>query len=156
MEKIIDIEYEDLEKQWFPMLYKFAQRYVPGFEQEDKLQELRIVLWKCQKKFDPRRGSFKTLLYCACSNRIWQLNKVARAIKRHSEEPNKSLDELLNYIASEKVEVLEGITRLSPEAQIAYWGIFENIFQKDWGLNRKQTKAAKEELREFLKVKNVV
>ena len=66
------IPYEELEKTWTPLLAMFSRMRVGGFmEREDLLQELRIVLYKCQQNYNPALGvSFKTFLFQACHNAI--------------------------------------------------------------------------------------
>ncbi len=66
-----DSEYEALEAQWTPLLRKFARWAIPGMDSEDIMQELRIVLLKCQRKYDAdetKQTKFITLLYGSCLN----------------------------------------------------------------------------------------
>ena len=65
------VEYETLEAQWTPFLKKFAGWAIPGMDSEDIMQEMRIVLFKCQRKYeaDPEKHTkFITLLYGSCLN----------------------------------------------------------------------------------------
>lgn len=68
------MSYEDLEVQWQSLLHRFASWGIPGMDFEDVMQEMRIVLYKTQQNFDPRRRvKFMTFLYRALLNRALQL-----------------------------------------------------------------------------------
>ena len=72
------MSYEQLEEQWQPLLRKFASWAIPGMGFEDIMQEMRIVLYKTQQNFNPRkRVKFITFLYRALLNRALQLLHVA-------------------------------------------------------------------------------
>ena len=138
--------YELLEMQWRPLLCKFAGWFIPGFAQSDLLQELRVVLWEAQEKYDSDRGSFKTFLYRACLNHMLDLNKSQRCQKRYPKQPPISLEEVVILPAVEDdledIETQEFVTRLSPTAQIVCKNILSDILRKDWGLNSFQKKSA--------------
>jgi DNA-directed RNA polymerase specialized sigma24 family protein len=70
--------YEELETQWAPMLHRFARWNIPGKDYDDLLQEMRIVLFKSQQTYDPKKGAkFITFLWRGCLNRIRKIRHQA-------------------------------------------------------------------------------
>jgi RNA polymerase sigma factor (sigma-70 family) len=83
MISVKSLSYEELERQWSGMLHRFATWRVPSYDYADVYQELRIVLWKAQQSYNPRRGvAFTTFLYRACVNKVGKLLDHTRARKR--------------------------------------------------------------------------
>ncbi len=66
--------YEKLERQWSPLLNKFASWRIPGMDRDDLMQEMRIVLFNAEKNYKPvGRAKFLTFLYTACLNTALKL-----------------------------------------------------------------------------------
>jgi hypothetical protein len=83
-----DQPYDQLEAEYFPymvrVLSQMGFREIPGWDQDDLQQELRIVLWRAQQNFNPtlmpkaavgqfKPAVFKTYLRSAIWNRM---NKI--------------------------------------------------------------------------------
>lgn len=49
---------EELFEHLEPLIYKWSNSFIPGFDREDRRQEILVVIWKCQMKYDPegKRG----------------------------------------------------------------------------------------------------
>ena len=89
------LTYEELEQQWSPLLHKFAN-WKFGMDEEDILQELRIVLWKAQRQYDPTWGvKFITYLYRALLHKTGQLRDRVQRTK--CRVPPASLVTLLDF-----------------------------------------------------------
>lgn len=101
---------QDLITQWTPKIYKMLQRYpVYGHEYEDLVQELKMVILRCDKKFDAGRGaSFHTYLHRALLNKILQLRNRQHKIipiytPAETEDNTENKDTLLNQIKDTKI-----------------------------------------------------
>lgn len=69
-----DSDYELLETQYTPLMRKFARWPVFGMDSDDIMQELRITLLKCQRKYEVDKNlKFMTLFYGSCLNRMLDL-----------------------------------------------------------------------------------
>jgi len=69
-----DAEYNLLEAQYTPLMRKFAKWPVQGLDYDDIMQELRITLLKCQRKYEGDKNiKFVTLFYGSCLNRMLDL-----------------------------------------------------------------------------------
>lgn len=82
-------------QQWEPQIHKILQTwFIPGMDKEDLVQELRIVIIKCAKKFDDSRGvKFHTYLYNAFKNYLGILkhkNKMNSLIDTYDEFPQEA------------------------------------------------------------------
>ena len=67
-------DFEDLERQWAPLLRKFARWRIPGMEQSDIMQEMRIVLFNARRSYDDSKNAkFSTFLYTSCLNTALKL-----------------------------------------------------------------------------------
>lgn len=80
------VTYEELEKQFSPMMKKFAGEFKNyGLDFDDIMQELRIALWKAQDKFDATRGAakFSTYVYRAFTTTAGKMSeKITMRKKR--------------------------------------------------------------------------
>ena len=96
------MSFEQLVTQWTPKIEKVVRQregYVTGFDADDLRQELRVVLWRCSKKYDadrvsPRTGkpaSFHTYLHQAFMNRLVNLRGRAQ---RHGAPVTISLERI--------------------------------------------------------------
>lgn len=66
-----DAEYAELETQWEPLMRKFASWSVPNMDYEDIMQEMRIVLFKSQRRFDKSKNTkLITFFYMVFLNRV--------------------------------------------------------------------------------------
>lgn len=152
MESISSIPFETLEKQWTPLLHKFARWHIPGFTRDDLLQELRIVLLEAKQKYDADKGSFKTFLFRNCLNHMLNLHKFNERKKRVGKEIYISSDYVIVIPAIkdefEEADIRSTFTFLSPQAQILGNSILNGVSMKNCGLTRTQRKAALIELRE--------
>jgi len=93
---------DQLIEQWEPKIHRvLSATSIQGMEKEDLVQELRIVIVKAAKKFDPsKKASFHTYLHTAMINTIRTF--ISQAQKRiHS----TSMDKLIVYSESEYVPV---------------------------------------------------
>jgi RNA polymerase sigma factor (sigma-70 family) len=72
---------DDLIRQWEPKVQKMTSRAsIAGMEREDIAQELRLVICKAAKKYDPdRNASFHTYLHTSMVNTIRTLITKAQA-----------------------------------------------------------------------------
>lgn len=77
--------YNELEEQWRPLIYKFSMKYtIPGYDVEDIAQELRMILFKADRLFDPNRGTkFITYLYASFNDKIIKLYRDVQGRKKH-------------------------------------------------------------------------
>lgn len=83
---VTDEEFEQALIQWRPKLAKFANSWSPYVEDEDRLQEAKLVLLKCLSKFEEGRGAiFHTYFHTALRNRLGELMNRPR---KHNEDPN--------------------------------------------------------------------
>ncbi len=93
---ITDEEYLEALVQWSPQLHRLARSYIPYYDYEDILQELRIVLFKCLQQFNSNNGAkFHTYLTHALRNRLGRIKEqmtspVVSKTKggRHNPPPN--------------------------------------------------------------------
>ena len=92
-----NMEYNELEKQWSRLLNKFSQRYViPGYDQEDIMQELRMTLVRANELHDPKKSKFITYLYSALNSKCKQLYRDVQGRQKHI--PYKCHSQFLHYI----------------------------------------------------------
>ncbi len=79
------MEYNKLEEQWRPLIYKFSTKYViPGFDAEDLAQELRLILLRADQLFDPNKGTkFITYLYAAFDSKLKKLHRDVQGRKKN-------------------------------------------------------------------------
>lgn len=86
-EKIRAMSYEDLENQYLPLMVRMAQRYVPGLDFEDRLQELRVILYKCHIGYDPtklsERASYAGFMSYLTGSLLNMSNKLRTSARRH-------------------------------------------------------------------------
>ena len=75
---MLKLTYEEALETQARQLGYHSRKYVPGMEQEDVAQELRIVLWKALQTFDPMRGSFMNVVEVAFRNKMEHLRRVGR------------------------------------------------------------------------------
>lgn len=49
---------EELFEHLEPLIWKWSNSFIPGFDREDRRQEILVVIWKCQMRYDPdgKRG----------------------------------------------------------------------------------------------------
>ena len=49
---------EELFEYLEPLICKWSNSFIPGFDRDDRRQEILVVIWKCQMKYDPegKRG----------------------------------------------------------------------------------------------------
>lgn len=74
--------YGELENQWRGMLHKFAGWNI-GMEHEDLYQEMSIVLFEAQQRYDPLKGAaFSTYLFRALLNKIRKLRVFVNDVKK--------------------------------------------------------------------------
>ena len=95
--------------QWEPKIQKMVSTvFVVGMDREDIAQELRIVLMRTAKAFDPERGVlFHTYLHTALVNTIRTL--ISRAQKQLKLVP-QSLDILYEDTGLQSTDIIEALT----------------------------------------------
>ena len=81
----VGMSFTDLEAQWKPLINKFSYKYyVPGLDVEDIAQELRVVLLKAQRTYNPDKGAkFITYLYKMFDSRIKNILRDTQGRKKH-------------------------------------------------------------------------
>jgi hypothetical protein len=49
---------EELFRHLEPLIWKWSRSFIPGFDQDDRRQEILVVIWRCQMRYDPegKRG----------------------------------------------------------------------------------------------------
>jgi len=111
-------------EQWEPKIHRIlATTSIQGMDKEDLVQELRIVIVKAAKKFDPnKKVSFHTYLHTAMINTIRTF--ISQAQKRL--HPT-SMDKLIVYSESEYVplKVSKALEDLKASAFIDEIEIFD-------------------------------
>ncbi len=79
-------EFDEANEKWHPKMVKFAGNTIPFLDFDDKLQEARLVLYKCLQRFENGHGSiFHTYFHRALHNRAGVL---AHRPLKHNENPN--------------------------------------------------------------------
>lgn len=153
----IDMKYEELEQQFAPLLAKFAGWNI-GMEREDLLQELRIILLKAQRRYDPNKGKFMTYLYRSLLNRVLRLRERTTFSKTRIPRENIiRLADVENTLTVsddlDAAEILGGIKR--PEARVIALLILNGQTRdKDWaqwGLTSQQIQSGVSHLKKVLK-----
>ena len=97
----------DLVAQWEPKVQKISSStFIIGMDRDDIAQELRIVLVKAAKKFDPTRGVlFHTYLHTA------MMNTVRTLISQAQRRPNiNSLDQTFADSDLVPIEIIEKLS----------------------------------------------
>ena len=99
----------DLVLQWEPKIQKMLSNlFIVGMERDDIAQELRIVLLRTAKAFDPERGVlFHTYLHTALVNTIRTL--ISRAQKQLKLVP-QSLDITYEDSGLQSTKLMEALT----------------------------------------------
>lgn len=115
MSSVRDMTYSELEKRYTPLIIKFSRSYVSGMDSDDIAQELRVVLARAQRNYDPNRGEsgFMHFLYCAFQNRMGQLACRPRARKRvplTMQMPLEGVDAPSHESGFERVELEAGLS----------------------------------------------
>ncbi len=154
------MEYNELEKQWTPLINKFSISYnFPGYDTEDVAQELRIVLHRVNQLYDPDKGTkFITYLYNAFNARVRKLNRDTQGRKKNipkniisylHDRNNIQLSEEPDY---DDIDLFAG---LSLEAsQISALVLDGKEKRKDWlasGMSKENIKTGLNELKQALK-----
>ena len=89
---IADWPFEDLLKQFTPLIGRYSSFVIANHDRDDLSQELSIKLHDCQRKFDPTRGiQFFFYFNQACRNTI---AKIAAREKRKGAGRSVSMDEV--------------------------------------------------------------
>ena len=157
------MSYEELELEWGALINKFSNKYtIPGYDIEDIEQELRMVLLKTQKNYDPNKGiKFITYLYSSFDNRMHQLYTSVQGFKKHIPsgsiypisllmegwEDNKSRDNEL----STDTEITEGLGNEARKiSNLILAGFPKQIQWKQAGLTNQEINTGIIELKEAL------
>ena len=154
--------FEELEKQWEPLIYKFAQKHtLPNVDVEDVAQELRLVLSKAQDKYDEKRDcKFDTYLYRAFDNTCKLMYRNSQGFKKHipanqiihigsnfTEENQPSFED-------DEIKHIDLLVGLGAEANKLGGLIIGGMGTRDkWlsaGMTKEQIKKAKKELKQAL------
>ena len=115
----------DLVLQWEPKIQKMLSNlFIVGMERDDIAQELRIVLLRTAKAFDPERGVlFHTYLHTALVNTIRTL--ISRAQKQLKLVP-QSLDITYEDSGLQSTELMEALTDPTDnESEIEFYNWLE-------------------------------
>ena len=118
MTDIKSLSFNDLEKRFRPLIAKFSHWPIFGMDSDDIAQEMRIVLAKAQKNYDPDRGEsgFLHYLYRAMQNRMGQLAGRPQRKKRVPPTMRASLDDVTPSIRESGFDRVELEAGLSPPA----------------------------------------
>jgi len=113
---IKSLTFEELERKFTPLITKFSRYAIPGMGPDDIAQELRLVLAKAQRNYDPSRGEsgFLHYLYRAFENRMGQLAYKPQAQKRvplAAQVPLDDVDVPGAETGFERVELEAGLGR---------------------------------------------
>lgn len=80
-------EFDTAIAQWYPKMVKFAGNPIPFLDFDDKMQEAKLVLYKCLQRFESGHGAiFHTFFHRALWNTAGSL---AHRPLKHNENPNK-------------------------------------------------------------------
>ena len=115
----------DLVLQWEPKIQKMLSNlFIVGMERDDIAQELRIVLLRTAKAFDPERGVlFHTYLHTALVNTIRTL--ISRAQKQLKLVP-QSLDITYEDSGLQSTKLMEALTDPTDnESEIEFYNWLE-------------------------------
>ena len=151
--------YNELEKQWNPLLNKFSQRYViPGYDQDDIMQELRMTLMRANELYDPNKSKFITYLYSALNSKCKQLYRDVQGRQKHiphnmisfigESTSLRSKREEFFHPEQENIDLLTGLT--TPALKISSLIIGGKTKRKDWlaaGMTKDEVRIAQEELK---------
>lgn len=84
MVDVASVPFEQLVKEYESLLHRYANWQIPHYDHDDLMQELRLVLWKTQRRFDPalmqpnqkQPASFRTYLLRAVRSRMGRLQHM--------------------------------------------------------------------------------
>lgn len=76
-DNIKNMSIEDVLKQVHPLILKYANWKVPGFDFDDLYSELSVVVWNCYESYDRKKGSFINLLIWSFRNKLSNLRKTS-------------------------------------------------------------------------------
>ena len=151
-----DVPYQELERQWTPLLRIFA-RWRIGMEEEDLMQEMRIVLLKAQASYEPDSGAtFKTYLFRSLLNRALKLRKMVNGTaSRIPPSAYVPIDDVRppSYVDDVGLmEVLEGIDHTGVRTLVALIVSGDNTptMRKLYGMTERGNSEARGKLRELL------
>lgn len=118
MDRVSDIPYDELERRYTPLIMRFSRWSIYGMDSDDIAQELRMILARAQRNYDPERGEsgFLHYLYRAFQNRMGQLAQKHKCKKRVPPALTCSLDDVSPQARESGFERVELMTGLSPEA----------------------------------------
>jgi RNA polymerase sigma factor (sigma-70 family) len=154
------MEYNELEKQWAPLIHKFSYKYIiPGYDAEDLAQELRLVLHRADKLFDPNKGTkFITYLYAAFNAKLITIHRNVQGRQKHVPAKMVSyIPEGIDFIHKEEpnYENIDLFTGLSFEAtrlsELVLSGKEEYEEWLDAGMTKKNIRTGLIELQEALR-----
>lgn len=75
---------EELMHMYEPLMYVVIRPYkIPGYTQEDLMQEARASFCQAVKAYDKERSQLSTFAFTSINNRMKTLKKTANAIKRN-------------------------------------------------------------------------
>ena len=151
--------YEDLLQQWKPLIYKFS-RWNIGVDPDDLYQELSIILYAAQQRYDPSRGaSFGTYLYRALITRVrklyQQVNKRKKRVPPSCIVPLEKHHENILNATDEQLELVELLANVTDDAKSVARCILAGAEkprdQLLLGLSNKQINQGTTELRRLLR-----
>lgn len=150
--------FEEFELQWKGMLNRFAG-WEFGMPREDLEQELRIVMWQCQQRWEPTKGaSMSTYLW----NALWnKTNKLRCGLNfTRSRVPTTAyapLDDYMNLSSStpffSELDLLKGVGQEGAKlASLIMLGYDKPVQWKKRGLSTTEIERGKQELARALEV----
>jgi len=129
---------------------------IPGHEPEDLAQELRLILLRSQKLYNPNRGTkFITYLYKAFDSKLKKIWRDTQGRKKHIPV------NLVSYMGHSEITYptatrddisdIDLLTGLGNNArQLAEQVLMGNTKRKDWlaaGMNKEEVKSGLSDLR---------
>lgn len=150
-----ELSFEYLDKKYKPLMYKFSNRYtIPGYDEDDIIQELRISMLKAQKLYSSNRNSsFMTYLYKTFDSRMKGIYRDTQGRKK--DIPQKRISSLYMIVETpaihkNELDDIEMLTGLGKEARIISEEILKgNTSNKSWlaaGLTKKEIILGKKEI----------
>jgi len=77
------------------ILAKSKTYHIKGMDWEDMAQIMRMTIWKVANKYDEKRGSKRTFIHFVIQNKLRDLARRTKTLKRYEDYNHLSLDSLI-------------------------------------------------------------